>query len=127
VGRRQLTIRRTLHCIRFPGAKVKMPLVYQVKAAAAVISIPILTASSAALGADYSAVAQLPGGLDLQVLDRALSCNGGPGAFVFREGQKIDQTCNVKITKKGVTVLFAAYGKRVFIPKEQFTDPIPQP
>ncbi len=104
-----------------------MPLVYQVKAAAAVISIPILTASSAALGADYSAVAQLPGGLDLQVLDRALSCNGGPGAFVFREGQKIDQTCNVKITKKGVTVLFAAYGKRVFIPKEQFTDPIPQP
>ncbi|OJA66557.1 hypothetical protein BGV71_31740 [Burkholderia ubonensis] len=69
----------------------------------------------------------MPGGLDLQVLDRALSCNGAPGAFVFRDGQKIDQTCNVKITKNGVSVLFAGYGKRVFIPKEQFMDLVPQP
>lgn len=46
---------------------------------------------------------------------------------MFHDGQKIDQTCNVKITKMGVTVLFAAYGKRVFIPKERFTEPIPQP
>ncbi|MCA8026511.1 hypothetical protein [Burkholderia cepacia] len=106
---------------------MKKPIAHQVKATAAVASIAFLIASSAALPADYLAVAQLPGGLDLQVLDRALSCNGGPGAFVFREGQKIDQTCNVKITKKGVTVLFAAYGKRVFIPKEQFTEPIRQP
>lgn len=87
----------------------------------------ILIVCGPAYGADFSGVAKLPGGLDLQVLGRAASCNGGPGAFVFRDGQKIDQTCNVKITKKGVSALFPGYGKRVFFPAEQFTVLAPQP
>lgn len=78
-------------------------------------------------GADFAGVAKLHGGLDLQVLDRSASCNGGPGAFVFRDGQKIDQTCNVKITKKGVSALFPGYGRPVFFPNGQFTAVTPQP
>ena len=84
-------------------------------------AMTLLSTSCAWAAGGYSAVAQLPGGLSLQVLDRALSCNNGPGAFVFREGQKVDQTCNVKINKDGVSVLFPGYGKRVFFSKDQFS------
>lgn len=90
------------------------------------VGIGLLIAAGSAFASGYSAVAQLPGGLDLQVLDRALSCNNGPGAFVFKDGKKIDQTCNVRINKDGVSVLFAGYGKRVFFSKDQFvTMPLP--
>lgn len=79
--------------------------------------------ASSASAAGMMAVTKIagPGDMSLQVIDKAASCKNGPGAFVFdANGKKIDQTCNVKISPKGVSVLFPGYGKRVFFPKDQF-------
>ena len=70
-----------------------------------------------------TAVAKIPnsGGMVLQIIDNAISCNGGPTAIVLdRNGEKRDQTCNVRITRDGVKTLFASYGKPVFWSKDQF-------
>lgn len=68
------------------------------------------------------AVVNLSHGMSMVVMDSAVSCNGGPAAFVHdRDGRKKDQTCNVRFTPDGVRVLFAGYGKPVFFSKDQFS------
>lgn len=81
----------------------------------------VATATSYASAAEMAA-AKLSHGMTLMVMDSAVSCNGGPGAFVHdKAGKKIDQTCNVHFTPDGVRVLFAGYGKPIFFSKDQFT------
>lgn len=70
-----------------------------------------------------AAVARIGGGMSLEVIEEAVSCNGGPVAIVLdKDGRKKDQTCNVQITADGVRTTFAGFGKPVFWHKQQFTE-----
>jgi hypothetical protein len=81
----------------------------------------LLLAHSAAFSQQAMATAHLPGGLALQIINRSVSCDGKPGAFVIdKSGEKVDQTCNLHFSANGVSILFAGYQKRMFFPKEQF-------
>jgi len=78
--------------------------------------------SSTAAFAAGAAVAQLPGGMTLEIIDQAVSCKGAPVAILLdKNGHKKDQTCAVEITPDSVRTTFAGYGKPVFWHRSQFT------
>lgn len=96
----------------------------------ATILAALLVSASIVHAAGYSAVAKLPKGMAMLIMDQAVSCNGGPTAILQDAyGKKIDQTCNVQITADGARTLFAGYGKPIFWSKDQFTvlDDSPKP
>ncbi|BCQ23125.1 hypothetical protein NK8_12500 [Caballeronia sp. NK8] len=78
--------------------------------------------SSSAAFAVGAAVAHLPGGMTLEIVDQAVSCKGSAVAILLdKQGHKKDQTCAVEITPDGVRTTFAGYGKPVIWHKSQFT------
>jgi hypothetical protein len=56
----------------------------------------------------YNAVAKFAPDLPMTitVMDHAKSCNGGPIAISMIDTRQIEKTCDVKITKRGVDVVF---------------------
>lgn len=81
-----------------------------------------LLCATAAHADGYVAVAPIANGLSLTVMDHGISCNGKATAFVTDAGGiKRDQTCNVHITKKGVSVRFASFPDPLYFKQEEFT------
>jgi hypothetical protein len=69
--------------------------------------------------ADGFAVTQsLSNGRELRLFEHASECNGGPGAFIYRHDTRVDQTCNVRLTPAGATVMMPAFEPRVFVPRD---------
>jgi hypothetical protein len=68
-----------------------------------------------------NAVAHLPRGMALLLMDQGKSCNGGPEAILLdKQGKRLDGTCSVEIGRDGVQVTFPGYGKPLFFSKDQF-------
>ncbi|WP_152563253.1 hypothetical protein [Caballeronia zhejiangensis] len=81
-----------------------------------------LALASGTAAAASAAVARLPGGMTLEIVDQAVSCKGAPVAILLdKEGRKKDMTCAVEVTSEGVRTTFAGYGKPVFWHKSQFS------
>jgi len=86
-----------------------------------VATVGLALASSTAAAAS-AAVARLPGGMTLEIVEHAVSCKGAPVAILLdKQGLKKDMTCAVEITSDGVRTTFARYGKPVFWHKSQFS------
>ncbi|MGU7784914.1 hypothetical protein [Burkholderia sp. PU8-34] len=88
------------------------------------VAMPSIVAlwASHANAAGQAAVAHMPKGMSVMVIDESVTCDGGPTGIVLdSSGHKVDQTCNVHYTTDGVRLIFAGYGKPIFFPKSQFT------
>jgi hypothetical protein len=57
-------------------------------------------------------------GHEMRLVEHAAECAGGPGAFIYSHGKRIDQTCNVRVTSAGATVVLPAYESRMFFPRD---------
>ncbi len=69
--------------------------------------------------ADGFAITQsMSNGRELRLFEHAAECNGGPGAFIYRHDTRVDQTCNVRITPAGATVMMPAFEPRLFVPRD---------
>ncbi|WP_342705188.1 hypothetical protein OHZ10_29350 [Burkholderia arboris] len=91
-----------------------------VRKALAVLAITIWAVP--ALAGTLAAVAHMPKGMSLMLIEESVTCDGGPTGIVLdASGRKVDQTCNVHYSADGVRLRFAGYGKPVFFPKDQFT------
>jgi hypothetical protein len=61
-------------------------------------------------------------GRNMQLFEHVAACGGGPGAFIYQHGTLIDQTCNVRVTASGATVVLPAFNQRVFFPRDTLYD-----
>jgi hypothetical protein len=69
--------------------------------------------------ADGFAITQsMSNGREMRLFEHAAECNGGPGAFIYRHDKRVDQTCNVRLTPAGATVMMPAFEPRVFVPRD---------
>lgn len=57
-------------------------------------------------------------GRELRLVEHTAACDGNPGAFIYRQGKQIDQTCNVLLTAKGATVMLSPFEPRMFFPRD---------
>ncbi len=60
----------------------------------------------------------LSDGREMRLSEHTAECNGGPGAFIYRHGKRVDQTCNVRLTSAGATVLLPSFESRLFFPRD---------
>ena len=83
-----------------------------------VIGVAALVGVTAAYADGFDIRRSLSNGRELRLVERTDACDGGPGAFVYRQGKQIDQTCNVVLTPAGATVRLPAYEPKMFFPRD---------
>ena len=88
------------------------------KIAKVVIGIAALVGVTAAYADGFVITRAISNGRELRLVESTAECNGGPGAFIYRQGKRLDQTCNVVLTPSGATVRMPAFEPRVFFPRD---------
>lgn len=83
-----------------------------------VIGVAALGCIAAAHADGFVLTRPLSSGGEMRLVEQTSECGGGPGAFIYRQGQRVDQTCNVVVTPKGATVRLPASGDRIFFPRD---------
>ncbi|CAE6806304.1 hypothetical protein R69746_05415 [Paraburkholderia aspalathi] len=69
-----------------------------------VIGVVALVDVTTAYADGFVVTRSLSNGREMRLVQHTDECNGGPGAFIYRSGKQIDQTCNVQLTATGATV-----------------------
>lgn len=88
------------------------------KIAKVVIGVVALVGVTAAHADGFNITRSMSNGRELHLVEHTPECDGGPGAFIYRKGQRIDQTCNVVLTAKGATVRLPAFEPHMFFPRD---------
>jgi hypothetical protein len=88
------------------------------KIAKVVIGIAALIGVTAAYADGFVITRSISNGRELRLLEHTSECDGGPGAFIYRRGKQIDQTCNVNVTAQGATIIMPAFEPRMFFPRD---------
>ncbi|WP_345817138.1 hypothetical protein AAGS40_24985 (plasmid) [Paraburkholderia sp. PREW-6R] len=83
-----------------------------------VSGLAALAAMSTVYAEGFVVTQSMSNGREMRLLEHAPECDGGPGAFVYRRGKQIEQTCHVSVTPGGATIILPAYEPRVFIPRD---------
>ncbi|MGF6725179.1 hypothetical protein P3T43_004550 [Paraburkholderia sp. GAS41] len=83
-----------------------------------VIGVAALVGVTAAYADGFDITRSLSNGRELRLIQSTAACDGGPGAFIYRQGKQIDQTCNVVLTPAGATVRLPAYEPKMFFPRD---------
>jgi hypothetical protein len=83
-----------------------------------VIGVAALVGVTAAYADGFVITRDIANGREMRLFEHAAACNAGPGAFVYRHGTLVTQTCNVRITASGATVVLPAFNQRVFFPRD---------
>jgi hypothetical protein len=83
-----------------------------------ILGVTVLFGCAAAEADGFAITRPLSNGRELHLLEHAAACNGGPGAFVYRQGQLVDQTCDVRLTAAGATVVLPPFEPRLFFPRD---------
>ncbi|SDG68749.1 hypothetical protein [Paraburkholderia phenazinium] len=83
-----------------------------------VIGVAALVGVTAAYAEGFDIRQSISEGRELRLVEHTAECAGGPGAFIYRQGKQIDQTCNVVLTAKGATVRMPAFEPRMFFPRD---------
>jgi hypothetical protein len=83
-----------------------------------VIGVAALVGVTAAYADGFVITRSMSNGRELRLLEHTPECDGGPGAFVYRQGKRLDQTCNVILTAAGATVRLPAFEPRMFFPRD---------
>ncbi len=88
------------------------------KIAKVIIGVAALVGAAVAHADGFDITRPMSNGRELHLLEHAAPCDGGPGAFVYRQGKLVDQTCDVRLTPAGATVRLPAYEPRLFFPRD---------
>ncbi|HEY1995697.1 hypothetical protein [Paraburkholderia sp.] len=88
------------------------------KIAKIVIGVAALAGVTAVHADGFVVTRSISNGRELRVVEHTAECDGGPGAFIYRQGKRLDQTCNVRVTPKGATVILPAFEPHIFIPRD---------
>lgn len=83
-----------------------------------VVGIAALVGATAAYADGFVITRSMSDGREMRLVEHAAECDGGPGAFVYRQSKLIDQTCNISLTPKGATVRLPAFEPRMFFPRD---------
>jgi hypothetical protein len=83
-----------------------------------VIGVVTLVGVTAAYADGFVLPRSMSNGRELRLLEHTPECDGGPGAFIYRHGKQIDQTCHIRLTATGATVILPAFEPRIFIPRD---------
>jgi hypothetical protein len=83
-----------------------------------IVGVAALFGFTAAQADGFAITRPLSNGRELHLLEHASPCNGGPGAFIYRRGQLLDQTCDVRLTAAGATVVLPPFEPRMFFPRD---------
>ncbi|MGA7814326.1 hypothetical protein [Caballeronia sp.] len=57
-------------------------------------------------------------GREVRLFEHTAECDGGPGAFIYRRDKRLDQTCDVRLTPAGATVVMPPFDPRMFFPRD---------
>jgi hypothetical protein len=83
-----------------------------------VIGVAAFVGATAAQADGFAITQSMSNGREMRLFEHAAECNGGPGAFIYRHDTRVDQTCNVRLTPAGATVMLPAFEPRVFVPRD---------
>jgi hypothetical protein len=83
-----------------------------------VIGVAALVGVTVAYAEGFVITRSISNGRELRLVEHAAECDGGPGAFIYRQGKQIDQTCNVVLTATGATVRLTPFEPRMFFPRD---------
>ena len=83
-----------------------------------VIGVAALVGVTIAYADGFVVTRSLSNGREMRLVQHTDECNGGPGAFIYRSGKQIDQTCNVQLTAAGATVRLPPLEPRMFFPRD---------
>ncbi|MGF6242991.1 MULTISPECIES: hypothetical protein [Paraburkholderia] len=83
-----------------------------------VIGVAALVGVTAAYADGFDITRSLSNGRELRLVEHTAECDGGPGAFIYRQGKRLDQTCHVSLTATGATVIMPAFEPRMFFPRD---------
>jgi hypothetical protein len=108
----------SLHEIGEIDATLPNPEVPIMKIAKVVTGVAALLGVAVAYADGFVVTRSISNGRELQLVEQTAACDGGPGAFIYRNGKQIDQTCNVVVTPAGATVRLPAYEPRMFFPRD---------
>ena len=86
--------------------------------AKAVIGLAVLVGVSTAYADGFVVTQSISDGREMRLLEHTSECGGGPGAFIYRAGKQVDQTCNVRITPAGATLILPAVEPHMFVPRD---------
>ncbi len=83
-----------------------------------VIGIAALAGATLAYADGFVVTRPMSDGREVRLVEHAAECKGTPGAFVYRNGEQIEHTCNVRLTGAGATVMLPAFYPRRGFPRE---------
>ena len=83
-----------------------------------VIGVAVLVGVTTAYAGGFVITRSISNGRELRLVEHTPECDGGPGAFIYRKGKRIDQTCNVILTAAGASVRLPAFEPRMFFPRD---------
>jgi hypothetical protein len=83
-----------------------------------IIGVAALIGVTVAYADGFDIRRSISNGRELRLVEHAAECDGRPGAFIYRDGKQIDQTCHVSLTPKGATVIMPAFEPRLFFPRD---------
>lgn len=83
-----------------------------------VIGVATLIGVTVAYAEGFDIRRPMSNGRELRLVEHTAECAGGPGAFIYRQGKQIDQTCNVSLTAAGATVRLPPFEPRMFFPRD---------
>ncbi|MFC0400054.1 hypothetical protein [Paraburkholderia rhizosphaerae] len=82
------------------------------------IGMAAMVGVTAAYASGFVVTSEMSNGRDIRLFEHVAACDGGPGAFVYRHGTLVSQTCNVRVTARGATVVLPAFNQRFFFPRD---------
>jgi hypothetical protein len=83
-----------------------------------VVGIAALVGVTAVHADGFVITRSIENGREMRLFEHAAECNGGPGAVIYRHDKRVDQTCNVRLTSAGATVVMPAFESRTFFPRD---------
>lgn len=83
-----------------------------------VIGMAALIGVTVAYADGFVITKPMSNGREMHLVEHTAECDGGPGAFVYRQGKRIGQTCNVRLTPAGATVVLPPFEPRMFFPRD---------
>jgi hypothetical protein len=83
-----------------------------------VIGVAAIVGPTLAHADGFAITRSISNGREMRLFEHAAECDGGPGAFIYRHDKRVDQTCNVRLTPAGATVVMPAFEPHVFFPRD---------
>jgi hypothetical protein len=83
-----------------------------------VVAVAAFAGATLAHADGFVVTRSLSDGREMRLFEHTAECDGGPGAFIYRQDRRLNQTCNVRLTPAGATVLMTPFEPHVFFPRD---------